>query len=123
MKNIKHQIPDFRAERRLPPSRRPVCCQASDVNQRLGALGACTGDIAMECNLAWSNLGRRAAPVAAAQMDTVVDEIKLVGLTELIILMAIVPVLHMWWRTACSGDLPNRWARPSAWLRHIIWSS
>ena len=95
VKNIKHQIPDFRAERRLPPSRRPVCCQASDVNQRLGALGACTGDIAMECNLAWSNLGRRAAPVAAAQMDTVVDEIKLVGLTELIILMAIVPVLHM----------------------------
>ena len=49
----------------------------------------------MECNLAWSNLGRRAAPVAAAQMDLVVDEIKLSGLTELIILMAIVPVLHM----------------------------
>jgi len=49
----------------------------------------------MECNVAWSNLGRRAAPVAAAQMDTVVDEIKLLALTELVILMAIVPVLHM----------------------------
>ena len=49
----------------------------------------------MECNLAWSNFGRRAPPVAAAQMDSVVDEIKLMGFTELIILMAIVPVLHM----------------------------
>ena len=49
----------------------------------------------MECNVAWTNLGRRAAPVAAAQMDTVVDEIQLLALTELVILMAIVPVLHM----------------------------
>ena len=48
----------------------------------------------MECNTAWSNLGRRAAPVSAAQMELVIDEIKLTGLTQLTILMAIVPVLQ-----------------------------
>ena len=48
----------------------------------------------MECNTAWSNLGRRAAPVSAAQMESVIDEIKLTGLTQLTILMAIVPVLQ-----------------------------
>ena len=48
----------------------------------------------MECNTAWSNLGRRAAPVSAAQMESVIDEIKLAGLTQLTFLMAIVPVLH-----------------------------
>ena len=48
----------------------------------------------MECNPAWSNLGRRAAPVSAAQIESVIDEIKLAGLTQLTFLMAIVPVLH-----------------------------
>ena len=48
----------------------------------------------MECNTAWSNLGRRAAPVSAAQMESVIDEIKLTGLTQLTIIMAIVPVLQ-----------------------------
>ena len=48
----------------------------------------------MECNTAWSNLGRRAAPVSAAQMESVIDETKLAGLTQLTVLMATVPVLH-----------------------------
>ena len=48
----------------------------------------------MECDAAWSNLGRRAAPVSAALMESVIDEFKLAGLTQLTFLMAIVPVLH-----------------------------
>ena len=53
-------------------------------------------------------------------MDSVVDEIKLMGFTELIILMAIVPMLHM-----AAHGLFGRLAKSlsEAWLRHIIWSS
>ena len=49
----------------------------------------------MDCDAAWSNLGRRVAPVSAAQMESFIDEIKLTGLTQLAFSMAIVPVLHM----------------------------
>ena len=49
----------------------------------------------MDCDAAWSNLGRRVAPDSAAQMESFIDEIKLTGLTQLAFSMVIAPVLHM----------------------------